>query len=277
MEKTRLAGAQSIDRAFDILHLIAAASSQGIRLKDICSRTGLTQPTAHRILAKLQERGLIERIRGGARYIIGGELTLLGLSTGVRRFRELAGPTLRELSDEVGDAVFLTVRSGLDTVCADRKIGSYPIQVLSIEIGSRRPLGISANSVAMLSRMPEAEATDILEKNAERLSPFKMPQAVLQERIAVARQRGYVHISQAIVKGTSAIAMPVYDVVGRPIAAISTIAVLSRQSKRRLPSLISLLHKAAENISELSHQEAIKSPVKNADPVEWQVFSGVGK
>ncbi|WP_316979416.1 IclR family transcriptional regulator [Shumkonia mesophila] len=259
MEKTRLAGAQSIDRAFDILHLIATASSQGIRLKDISGRTGLPQPTAHRILAKLQERGLIERIRGGARYVIGGELTLLGLSTGVRRFRELAGPTLRELSDEVGDAVFLTVRSGLDTVCADRKIGSYPIQVLSIEIGSRRPLGISANSVAMLSRMPEAEATDILEKNAERLSPFKMPQAVLQERIAVARQRGYVYISQAIVKGSSAIAMPVCDVVGRPIAAISTIAVLSRQSKRRLPSLISLLHKAAENISELSHQEAVKA------------------
>jgi DNA-binding IclR family transcriptional regulator len=261
MKKTGLAGAQSIDRAFDILQLIASASAQGIRLKDICGRTGLTQPTAHRILTKLQERGLIERIPGGARYIIGGELTLLGLSSGIRRFRELAGPTLRELSDEVGDAVFLTVRSGLDTVCADRKIGSYPIQVLSIEIGSRRPLGISANSVAMLSRMPEAEATDILEKNAERLSPFKTPQAVLQERIATARQRGYVHISQAIVKGTSAIGMPVCDVVGRPIAAISTIAILSRQNKSRVPTLVSLLHKAAENIAGLSHQEAIKAGI----------------
>ncbi|WP_346893813.1 IclR family transcriptional regulator [uncultured Roseibium sp.] len=258
-ENTKLAGAQSIDRAFDILHLIAAASPQGIRLKDICSGTGLAQSTVHRILAKLQERGLIERIPGGARYIIGGELTLLGLSSGVRRFRELAGPTLRGLSDQVGDAVFLTVRSGLDTVCADRKIGSFPIQVLSIEIGSRRPLGISANSVAMLSRMPEAEVTNILEQNADRLSPFKTPRAVLQERIATARQRGYVHIAQAIVKGTSAIGMPVCDVVGRPIAAISTIAILSRQNKSRVPDLVSLLQKAAQTISELSHQEAIKA------------------
>jgi len=250
----RTTGTQAIDRAFDILQLISAASPDGVRLKDIAAQAGLTQPTAHRILATLQKRGLVERAATSAQYTVGGELTLLGLSSGLRQFREMAGPTLRTLSDSVGDTVFLTVRSGLDTVCADRKIGNFPIQVLSIEIGSRRPLGISANSVAMLSRMSEAEVAEILRRNADRLTPYNTPLAVLTDRIGRARQLGYVHISQAIVRGTSAIGIPVCDMVGRPIAAVSTIAILSRHNKKRVPALVGLLRRAAEDIAVLAQQ-----------------------
>ena len=241
-------GTQSIERAFDILRMIAAGSPGGMRLKDIADGAGLSGPTAHRILATLQKGGLIERRTDGARYVIGSELTLLGLSSRLRRFRELAAPTLKALSQEVADAVFLSVRSDHDTVCADRKIGTFPIQVLTIEIGSRRPLGISANSVAMLSRMPPAEAEDILARNAGRLATYKTPMAVIERRIDQARRQGHVHIGQAIVRGTSALAFPICDVVGRPLAAVSTIALSSRQSKRRIPTLVSLLRAAATEI-----------------------------
>jgi DNA-binding IclR family transcriptional regulator len=242
-------GTQSIERAFDILRVVAAGPAGGMRLKDIAEETGLYGPTAHRILTTLQTGGLIERRRDSALYVIGSELALLGLGSSFRRFRELAAPTLRNLSDEVGDAVFLSVRSDLDTVCADRKIGSYPIQVLTIEIGSRRPLGISANGVAMLSRMSRPEATDILLRNSGRLEGYKTPIDVIEGRIDEARKRGYVHISQAIVRGTSALAMPVCDAAGRPLAAVSTIAVSSRQSQRRVPKLVSLLRTAADEVA----------------------------
>lgn len=248
MSELRVAGTQSIERAFDILHLVASGSPEGLRLKDITERTALAGPTVHRILAVLQSRGLIERT-AGARYVIGGEMTLLGLSSNLRRFREIAAPTLRALSDAVGDAVFLSVRSAADTVCVDRKIGDFPIQVLSIEIGSRRPLGISANAVAMLSRMSPTEAEDIIARNADRLSKYKTPLPILLERIAEAQRLGYVLIPQAIVRGTSAIGLPICDMVGRPLAAVSTIAISSRQSKRRIPTLITQLRAAADEIS----------------------------
>lgn len=242
-------GTQSIERAFDILRVIAAGPASGMRLKDIAEEAGLSGPTAHRMLTTLQHGGLIERRRDSALYVIGSELTLLGLASRFRRFRELAAPTLRNLSNEIGDAIFLSVRSDLDTVCADRKIGNYPIQVLTIEIGSRRPLGISANGVAMLSRMPAAEAKDILLRNAGRLKAYKTPIDVLEQRIDDARRRGHVHVSQAIVRGTSALAMPICDAAGQPLAAVSTIAISSRQSLRRIPTLVSLLRAAADEIA----------------------------
>jgi DNA-binding IclR family transcriptional regulator len=52
------------------------------------------------------------------------------------------------------------VRTGNDTLCVDRRIGSYPIQVLSIEVGARRPLGVSSAGVAILAAMPTPETQD---------------------------------------------------------------------------------------------------------------------
>ncbi|MBO0903766.1 IclR family transcriptional regulator [Jiella sonneratiae] len=251
-------GTQSIERAFAILRLVAANSPRGLRLTDLTREMGLPASTLHRILKTLQDGGLIERSREGRRYIIGSELTLLGLSSPMRHFRELASGTLRSLSDQVGDAVFLSVRSDADTVCVDRKIGDFPIQVLSIEIGSRRPLGISANGAAMLSRMTTGKAAAILDQNADRLQSFGVERAVLMERIAAGRTLGYVQIRHAIVEGTSALAVPILDVLGQPVAAISTIAIAWRQPDHRIPLLIGLLQAAAAEISTALIEDATR-------------------
>lgn len=246
--KQKKNGTQSIDRAFDILDAIARCSPSGISLKQICDSTQIAKPTVHRILGTMLERGIVER-QPDLKYHVGRELTLLGLSSELRRFRELASPAFSRLSESVGDAVFLSVRSGLDTVCADRRIGSYPIQVLSIEIGSRRPLGISANSVAMLSCVSPAQADEVLAQNEERLRTYGVPIATLKTRVQEARRRGYTVLPRAITQGTSAIAFPIKDVLGRPVAALSTIAISSRQRGPRGGELVDLLGQSAEQIS----------------------------
>ncbi|WP_010137688.1 IclR family transcriptional regulator [Oceanicola sp. S124] len=247
--KQKKIGTQSIDRAFDILDAIARCSPSGISLKQICESTDIAKPTVHRILRTMLDRGIVER-QADLKYHVGRELTLLGLSSELRRFRELASPAFSRLSEAVGDAVFLSVRSGLDTVCADRRIGTFPIQVLSIEIGSRRPLGISANSIAMLSCVSSAQAEEILVQNADRLSAYGVPLPTLRARIIEARRRGHTVLPRAITQGTSAIAFPIKDVLGRPVAALSTIAISSRQRGARVGELVDLLGVAAEQISQ---------------------------
>ncbi|MEC7258103.1 MAG: IclR family transcriptional regulator [Pseudomonadota bacterium] len=260
MADTPRRGTQSIQRTFDILDVIAAQSPHGVTLKDICAIAGLSPATAHRMLGILLDRGIVERLSGGKRYVVGRELTLLGLSSELRRFREIASPSLSWLSETVGDAIFLSVRSGHDTVCADRRIGQFPIQVLSIEIGSRRPLGISANGAAMLSRESGRTVAAILDHNRERLDPFGTSRGTLDARIIEARRRGYVHIPRAIVKGTSAIAVPIIDVLGRPVAAVSTIAISSRQRADRVPDLVAQLTRAASEIGEAARRATSPEP-----------------
>ena len=136
-------GAQSIRRGLRILRILAIGQEQGVRLTDIVRESGLSRPTAHRILRVLVDEGAVEQDASTRRYMIGQEVSLLGLAR-TRRFpiRSVADPFLRALAEEVGDTVFLTLRSGHDSICVDRKVGAYPVKVLSIEVGARRPLGV---------------------------------------------------------------------------------------------------------------------------------------
>lgn len=244
-------GAQSIQRAFSILRLLANSGAGGMRLTEIAQDLELSTPTTFRILRVLTEEGVVERLKSGRRYVVGAEVALLGLSTRARvKLQEIADPVLARLSQEVGDALFLTVRSGFDSVCAHRKIGSYPVQVLSIGVGSRRPLGVSVGGMAILSGLPLDEASMILEANAPRLDSYRVTLDALMTRLRTARAQGYVYADPAIVRSTRAIAMPVFDQAGNPAAAISTIAIRPRLPAGRVDHLVGLLRRAAAELSE---------------------------
>src|SRR6185369_18040099 len=102
-----------------------------------------------------------------------------------------AHDVLERTSQEIGDTLFLTVRTGNDTLCVDRRIGSYPIQVLSIEIGARRPLGVSSAGVAILAALPAQEARKIVAANEARFLPYRTDTSTVLAQIAAARRRGY--------------------------------------------------------------------------------------
>src|SRR5690606_7313088 len=73
------------------------------------------------------------------------------------------------LAEQTGDTVFLTVRSGFDGVCVDRKEGSYPVKAFVLEPGRRRPLGVGAGNVAILASLPEDEIARICAVNRSRI------------------------------------------------------------------------------------------------------------
>lgn len=247
---TAVTGAQSIHRAFAVLRLLANSGSGGLRLTEIARDLDLSAPTAYRILRVLVEEGAVERLSSGRRYVVGAEVALLGLSTRARMtLQTIAAPILDQLCQDAGDAVFLTVRSGFDSVCADRKIGTYPVQVLSIGIGSRRPLGVSVGGMAILSALSPAKAGAILEANAGRFEPYRTTREALADRLAASRERGVVYADPAIVRGTRAVAVPVLDAAGNPAAAISTIAIRQRIPAGRVALLTNQLRTAAADLS----------------------------
>ena len=54
-------GVQSIRRALAVLRSLAESQRLGLRAAEVASRTGLTRPTAHRILNQLIDEGLVEQ------------------------------------------------------------------------------------------------------------------------------------------------------------------------------------------------------------------------
>jgi DNA-binding IclR family transcriptional regulator len=126
-------GGQAIRRALGVLRTLAVGGEKGVPLAEIVQATSLARPTVHRIVHVLIEEGIVERSERTGNYVVGRQVPELALARPSRSpLMVAAEPYLAEASAQLGDTLFLTVRTGLDTLCVARRIGSYPIQVLSI-------------------------------------------------------------------------------------------------------------------------------------------------
>jgi DNA-binding IclR family transcriptional regulator len=247
-------GAQSLRRALAVLRVLAAGRETGLPLSEVVAATGLTRPTAHRIVHVLMEEGIVERNARSKRFAIGQQVPELALARQSRsRLIVAAEPYLARLSREVGDTVFLTIRTGLDSLCVARWIGTYPIQVLSIEVGARRPLGVSSAGVAILSALPPAEARQIVSRNQVRFGAYRMTPAMALQLIAEARQRGYGIHHIGLVPGTKAISATIGETDGRPIAAITIAAIRSRLGPRREGEVGEILTNTVRSLEKILH------------------------
>lgn len=243
-------GAQSIRRAVHMLRILAAGQEHGVRLTDIANEARLNRATVHRILRVLAEEGAVEQDGETRRYMIGEEVSLLGLARTARfPIKAVAEPYLRHISEQAGDTVFLTIRSGFDSICVDRKIGSYPVKVLSIDVGARRPLGVGVGGLVLLSFLPEGEAAGIIEANRQRLAQHQLSVGKLVERMRSTRVRGYAYTDAGVVRGTKAVAVPVFDAAGNPVAAVSIAAISDRLAAGRVAGVVKLLTEQAAIIS----------------------------
>lgn len=220
-----------------------------MRLTDVVSHTGLNRPTVHRILRVLVEEGAVEQDAGTRRYLIGGEVSLLGLARSARfPIRAIAEPHLRHLSEHLGDTAFLTIRNGLDSVCIDRRPGSFPVKVLSIEVGARRPLGVGVSGLVLLAALPEAEAADVVRRNRRRLQALGIDPAELLGRALQTQAQGYAYAAVGVVPGSRALAVPVRLGDGRTVAGIAIATITERLPEARVGTVVAQMQERAELI-----------------------------
>ncbi len=242
-------GAQAIRRALAVLRILAAGRETGLPLAEVVQATGLTRPTVHRIVHALIEEGIVERSEKTGRYAIGNQVPELALARPSRSpLLAAADDVLQRTSQQVGDTLFLTVRTGNDTLCVDRRIGAYPIQVLSIEIGARRPLGVSSAGVSILAALPAHEARGIVAANEARFFAYRTDASAVLAQVAAARRRGYNLREVGLVQGTKSISTLIKASDGRPAAAITVSAVRSRLGPRREQEVAEILLNASREI-----------------------------
>ena len=244
-------GAQTIRRALSVLRILAAGREDGVPLAEVVRATGLTRPTVHRIVHVLIEEGIVERHERTGRYAIGNQVPELALARPrPSRLLVAANPSLRRTSTEIGDTLFLTVRTGNDTLCVDRRIGVYPFQVLSIVVGARRPLGVSSAGVAILAAMPAPDARKIVAANEKRFGAYQTDAASVLGQVAAARKRGYYLREIGLVQGTKSISTWIKTPDGQPAAAMTVSAVRTRLGPRREQEVAEILLREARVIEQ---------------------------
>jgi DNA-binding IclR family transcriptional regulator len=237
-------GLQTVDRAVAVLHLLSASGPGGLRLVDVQGRLRLSKPTAHRLLMSLASHGFVDQDETTRRYRLGARLAVLAWSVPQRRpdFGRLAAPAAQRLAQRSGDTVFLMACDGLESVCVGRETGSFPIKAITIEVGTRRPLGVGAGGLAVLGSMPPDEARRAIDAIAPKLKDYPLTSPEVIRRSADhARRLGYSVSDGQVANGVRAIAVAVRDARGVPVGSIGIAAIRSRMMPDRIRELVPLM------------------------------------
>jgi DNA-binding IclR family transcriptional regulator len=243
---------QSIARPTAVLEALASASSEGLRMTDVMRLTGLGKATVHRLLAGLAAAGLVDQDSATSRFFVGMRILAWAVSAGERfGLARLAEPAMVRLAQSTSDTIYLTVRSGDEALCLNRREGTHPIKTLTLNVGERRPLGVSAGGLALLAFLPDQEAERILMSQANTRTPFPFDQFTLRKMMLDSRKAGFafydapvLHGSE-VVTGMAAVAVPIHGPDKRPIAALSVAAIASRlQVPRRKAIVVQLQNEA---------------------------------
>jgi DNA-binding IclR family transcriptional regulator len=176
------------------------------------------------------------------RYFLGPMVFELGLTAAPRfNLREICHPAMSRIAEATGDTVFLTQRSGLDSVCVDRHEGTFPIKTFTLEIGMRRPLGVGTGSLAILSALSDEEVRDIVAANAPRLPEYGLTPGSLLGQVKKAQKLGYAVREMPTLAGVRSIGHALHNQSGIAFAALSVSAISSRMNEKRVAELANML------------------------------------
>ncbi|WP_454691431.1 IclR family transcriptional regulator [Achromobacter aloeverae] len=237
----------SLKRGVLLLKILASAGMRGLALTEIATRAALPHPSAHRVLRQLVQEGLADHHAETRRYRLGPLAFELGVASSMMYdIRDLCEPAMAALAQQTEDTIYLVVRSGFDAVCMHCREGSFPIKTLVLDVGSRRPLGIGAGGLAILSAVPLEEQAHIIERIAPSLDRYRnLTVEDLAAACAQAREARLAVIRNRLNLGVSAVGLPLRNAAGQPVAALSVAAMSQRVTARRIPMLADLLRAAA--------------------------------
>jgi IclR family acetate operon transcriptional repressor len=194
---------ESVDNALKLLLLFA--ETPRVRLTDASEYLGVASSTAHRLLAMLQYRGLVQQDATRA-YEPGPVLRGLGAAA-VRR-QELSGvarPVLERLNTELDSATTLGRLIGRNVMFVDNVPN---IRVAPLPCGSI-PAHCTSVGKMMLSQLEPDELRGLYPQ--ERLDQLTgrsiSSRTVLEQELLQARRRGFAVSDEEVVVGVTSVAV----------------------------------------------------------------------
>lgn len=235
---------RSVQRALDVLQLLAQEEGGELSASEISRRLKLPQSTVFRLLVTLgAERFVAQNPLNGKFHPGVTCLTLGNAFLAHSDLRQVAIPCLERLRDETGETVHLAVLDRDEVVYLDKLAGLHPIGLMSSRIGGRAPLHCTGVGKALLAALSEQRLMELLvPSRLKRYTPNTVVEpSKLIDELAVVRGQGYSIDNQEHEPGVGCIATPVFD--DRGVAGAISIAgpadrVLGEAYRERFVKLV---------------------------------------
>jgi IclR family acetate operon transcriptional repressor len=217
-----------------------------------CKIFGLPKSTVQRTLVTLAEAGWLRANRKDTtRWEIGARVLAVRPAAlqGASLFAAAREPMVR-LRDTVNETIHLSVPDALQCmVVVDRVDCDQTVRTFH-GIGDTSPLHATATGHAVLAHLPKADIDEIVTRGLESYSDSTPTDpAELRAELRRVRTDGYAVNRNQYLPGVCAIAAPVLDGDGSPLAAVAVSLPDSRFIQDRLPGLGRLVADTAAEIT----------------------------
>jgi IclR family KDG regulon transcriptional repressor len=249
-DETDFAPVKSADRVLTLIELLTE-HRDGLTFTQLQEFTDLPRSSLYGLIRTMAERRHLEFDAHSQAYRIGVRLWEAGqaFNAGVEVI-QVAMPHLREARQSLGETVQLAVLDGVDNIYIAKVDASHALKLESF-VGARLPAYATGIGKVLLAGLSEA-ALD------ERLGDLQLVQftdttitemGALREVLRQIRTQGFATDNGEYTLGVRCFAVPIHDVTGSVIAAISTSIPAARVSDEIAETALAGLGEAAERIS----------------------------
>ena len=243
---------QSVDRAIDILEILAAAHD-GLALKDIARRASLNPATCHHLIATLVHRNFVAHVHSSRSYHLGPRLVDL-CDKRLRQFSilELALPELHELNETTRESIQLAVIRGSSLTTLASLDSRMPVRAGFADEASRAEAAhATAIGKAILAWLPEPEIVRVAGRGALRtFTERTIPNSdALLDHLRMVRRNGIAVEEEEFQCGVVCVAAAIRDQFGAVIGSVGATMPGMRAGGDHLDRVVRDVKECASRIS----------------------------
>lgn len=213
---------QTIQKAGELLALYDRDHAEwGVR--DAASKLKMAKSSVHDLMNSLAKLGFLNKTEDN-RYRLGWRLvTLSETLLATTELRKEAHPVMEELAAQYQETIHLAVLDDTQAVYVDKLEGSQAVRVELTALGARLYAHCSALGKVLLAFSPKEEVNRIIKTaGLPRFTPNTITDAEeLHQALTKIQKQGYAYDLQEILPDLCCVGAPIYNHLGRVIAAIS--------------------------------------------------------
>jgi IclR family acetate operon transcriptional repressor len=221
---------RSVERALDIL-LCFSLEKSSLSLTQIAEHVGMHKSTIHRLLTTLEAKRFVTRDKATGKYQLGFRfLELASIMLQDIDINRWAQPYLQHLAMLSGETVDLAVLEN-DHVVYLQVVESPQRVKLAAAVGEQLPVHCTATGKAFLAYLPEYQVDEILAKGMAKYTERTVVSYTdLYQDLQKIRERGFAISKEEYEKDINAVAAPILDANGCPMAVIAIVGPSFRLS-----------------------------------------------
>lgn len=241
-------GLQSVDRALQVLELLAAWGSGGV--SELAGEIGVHKSTAFRLLGALEARDLVEQTAERGKYRLGFGLVRLARRVNVQlEITEQARTLTENLAHKVGESINVAVLRETFAVNVVQSRGQASVASHNW-IGQLTPLHATSSGKVLLAHLDPGERAELIGRGLERFTAnTHTDPALLENELALVVERGHATTYGELEVGLNAVAVPVRGEDGTVVAAISASGPAYRLTPERIAEIIGQVDAAGVELS----------------------------